>query len=222
MHQIFGNIRKDPENIFAMARPTAVIVAGLGEEGKLRAVDLAWSVRQAVIAYAQRLAEHAEGAPVGFELASALAGSGGSGISAGGSAQAIVQGVYDANLKLRENGWPQVNQLILVEIYLDRASDAWRALEVQATAAPQQLKIACSVESGAGALRRSLDSSYRGAAYDFISAVTGQRADGEAVITYNLDTRRARTEDLVEQRAGVQVAGRRVAGRRVAGKKKRA
>ena len=40
-----------------MARPLAVIVAGLGEEGKLRAVDLVYTVRQAVIAYAQRLAE---------------------------------------------------------------------------------------------------------------------------------------------------------------------
>ena len=40
-----------------MARPLAVVVAGLGEEGKLRAVDLVYTVRQAVIAYAQRLAE---------------------------------------------------------------------------------------------------------------------------------------------------------------------
>ena len=41
-----------------MARPLAVIVVGLGEEGKLRAVDLVYTVRQAVIAYAQRLAEN--------------------------------------------------------------------------------------------------------------------------------------------------------------------
>jgi hypothetical protein len=50
-------VRKDPNNVLAMARPVAVIVAGLGEEGKLRALDLAYTVRQAVIAYAQRLAE---------------------------------------------------------------------------------------------------------------------------------------------------------------------
>ena len=43
--------------MLAMARPLAVIVAGLGEEGKLRAVDLVLTVRQAVLAYAQRLAE---------------------------------------------------------------------------------------------------------------------------------------------------------------------
>ena len=46
--------------MLAMARPLAVVVAGLGEEGKLRAVDLVYTVRQAVIAYAQRLAEKRE------------------------------------------------------------------------------------------------------------------------------------------------------------------
>jgi CHAT domain-containing protein len=204
-HQIFGNIRKDPENVLAMARPLAVIVAGLGEEGKLRAVDLAWSVRQAVLAYAQRLAEQSAGAPAEFEIATTLLGSGGSGVSAGSAAQAIAQGAYDANVKLRENGWPQIGRLLLVELYLDRASDAWRAIEVQATATPHQLKLVGPVQSGAGALRRSLDSSYRGAAYDFISVVTSQRADGEPTITFNLDTRRARTEVRAQQTQGTLV-----------------
>ncbi|HZW75984.1 MAG TPA: hypothetical protein VFF43_20705, partial [Caldimonas sp.] len=72
--QIFGNVRKDPNNVLAMARPLAVIVAGLGEEGKLRAVDLVFTVRQAVIAYAQRLAEKEGGAPAEFELAATLIG----------------------------------------------------------------------------------------------------------------------------------------------------
>ena len=93
----------------------------------------------------------------------------------------IAQGAWEANQKLHDSGWPQVGRLILVEFYLDRASDAWRALQVQATAAPNQLKVVGFVKSGAGALRRSLDSSYRGAAYDFISASTGapleRRAD---------------------------------------------
>ena len=93
----------------------------------------------------------------------------------------IAQGAWEANQKLHDSGWPQVGRLILVEFYLDRASDAWRALQVQATATPNQLKVVGFVKSGAGALRRSLDSSYRGAAYDFISASTGapleRRAD---------------------------------------------
>ena len=204
-HQIFGNVRQDPDNVLAMARPLAVVVAGLGEEGKLRAVDLAWTVRQAVIAYAQRLAEQPSGAPAEFELAATLIGSGGTGISAGSAAQSIAQGAYEANLKLRENGWPQLGRLVLVEFYLDRASDAWRAIDVQATAAANQLKLVGPVEAGAGALRRSLDPSYRGAAYDLVSAVTSQRADGEPTITYNLDTRRARTEVRAQQTQGTLV-----------------
>ena len=197
-HQIFGNLRKDPDNVLAMARPLAVVVAGLGEEGKLRAVDLVYTVRQAVIAYAQRLAE-AESPPAQFELAATLIGSGGTGVSAGSAAQLVAQGAWEANRKLDESGWPQVGRLILVEFYLDRASDAWRALQVQATAAPNQLKVVGFVESGAGALRRSLDSSYRGAAYDFISASTGAPVNGAPTITYTLDTKRARTEVRAQQ-----------------------
>jgi len=193
-HQIFGNIRKDPTNVLAMARPLACIVAGLGEEGKLRALDLVYTVRQAVIAYAQRLAENETGAPAEFELAATLIGSGGTGINAGSSAQMVAQGTWEANQKLHDSGWPQVGRLILVEFYLDRASDAWRALQVQSTAAPNQLKVVGFVESGAGALRRSLDSSYRGAAYDFISATTGTPMNGAPTITYTLDTKRARAE----------------------------
>jgi len=192
-HQVFGNVRKDPENVLAMARPLAVVVAGLGEEGKLRAADLVYTIRQAVIAYAQRLAE-GESPPAEFELAATLIGSGGTGISAGSSAQMVAQGTWEANQKLHDGGWPQVGRLILVEFYLDRASDAWRGLQVQATASPNQLKVVGFVTSGAGALRRSLDSSYRGAAYDFISASTGAPVGGAPTITYTLDTKRARTE----------------------------
>ena len=202
MHQIFGNIRKDPDNVLAMARPLAVIVAGLGEEGKLHASDLVYTVRQAVIAYAQRLAENENGAPAEFELAATLLGSGGTGVSAGAAAQLVAQGASEANQKLHDGGWPQVGRLILVEFYLDRASDAWRALQVQATAAPNQYKVVGYVESGAGALRRSLDSSYRGASYDFISAVTSGTASGEPSITYTLDTKRARTEVRAQRAQG--------------------
>jgi CHAT domain-containing protein len=198
-HQIFGNVRKDPNNVLAMARPLAVVVAGLGEEGKLRAIDLVYTVRQAVIAYAQRLAEKEGGAPAEFELAATLIGSGGAGISAGTAAQLVAQGTWEANQKLHESGWPQVGRLILVEFYLDRASDAWRALQVQATAAPNQLKVVGFVQSGAGALRRSLDSSYRGASYDFISATVGKPENGAPTINYALDTKRARTEVRAQQ-----------------------
>src|SRR4030095_11457733 len=104
------------------------------------------------------------------------------------------QGTWEANQKLHDNGWPQVGRLIMVEFYLDRASEAWRALQVQATAAPNELRVRGFVQSGAGALRRSLDSSYRGASYDFISAAVGKPENGAPTITYTLDTKRPRTQ----------------------------
>jgi hypothetical protein len=56
-HQIFVNTRMNPESPRRMPRPRAVIVVGLGEEGKLNATDLVHTVRQAVIAWAQRSSE---------------------------------------------------------------------------------------------------------------------------------------------------------------------
>ncbi|MEO8056898.1 MAG: CHAT domain-containing protein [Burkholderiales bacterium] len=200
-HQIFGNLRKDPNNPFVMARPQAVIVAGLGDEGKLRASELVYTVRQAVLAYAQRVAE--QGGEAQFELAATLIGSGGKGISPGSAAQLIAQGAFEASQKLQQGNWPQLSRLILVEFYLDRASDAWRSLQVQATAAPNQLELVGLVSSGDGALRRSLDSSYRGAAYDLISALSGPAdKNGQPTIEYVLDTRRARTEVRAVQAQG--------------------
>jgi hypothetical protein len=50
------------------------------------------------------------------------------------------------------------------------------------------------VETHTGGLPRPVDASYRGADYDFISAITGRGMDGSTSIQYTLDTRRARTE----------------------------
>ena len=194
-HQIFGNARENPDNPFEMARPQAVVVVGLGEEGKLKAADLVYTVRQAVLAYAQRLSETLGGAPAQFEMAATLIGSGGSGITPGSSAQLIAQGAIEANSKLRECGWPQLSQLVLVELYLERAAEAWRALQLQEQAAPNRLKLLGKVGFGPGAIRRSLDSSYRGAAYDFISALHAPGDDlANPCISYKIDTKRARTE----------------------------
>lgn len=202
-HQIFGNQRKNPDNALEMARPAAAVVVGLGEEGKLRAVDLVYTVRQAVLAYGQRLSEQEGGAAAQFEMAATLMGSGGTGISAGSAAQLIAQGALEANLKLHDGGWPQLGRLILVELYLDRASDAWRALQLQELAAPNRLRLDGRVRSGPGALRRSLDSSYRGAAYDFISALPVDGGDpANPCITYTLDTKRARTEVRAQHAQG--------------------
>ena len=192
-HQIFGNLREDPDNVFDMARPLAAVVAGLGEEGKLSAKDLVYTVRQAVLAYAQRVADQDADATQ-FEMAATLIGSGGTGITPASAAQLIAQGALEANLKLQDSRWPQLGHLMLVELYLERAGDAWRALQLQEVTAPNRLKVVGKVQFGPGALRRSLDSSYRGAAYDFISALTVDMDAKQRCIAYTLDTKRARTE----------------------------
>lgn len=202
-HQIFGNHRNNPENPLEMARPMAAVVVGLGEEGKLRVPDLVYTVRQAVLAYAQRLSELEGGAPAQFEMAATLIGSGGTGITAGSAARAIAQGALEANQKLQLSDWPQLSQLTLVELYLERAGDAWRALQLQEAAAPKRLKLVGKVQFGPGAMRRSLDSSYRGAAYDFISALHVPGGNSAIpCIAYKLDTKRARTEVRAQHAQG--------------------
>ncbi len=201
-YQVFGNRREDPSNVFDMARPQAAIVVGLGEEGKLTAADLTYSVRQAVLAYSQRLAEAGESRSGSFELAATLLGSGGTGTTAGSVARHITQGALEANAKLKQVGWPVLGELTLVELYLERATDAWRALQLQHQAAPGRIDVVGRVRSGTGALRRSLESGYRGSAYDFISARTVDMTAEQRCISFTLDTRRARAEVRAQRAQG--------------------
>jgi CHAT domain-containing protein len=193
-HQIFVNHREDPANPLALPRPPHVVVAGLGPEGKLDSTQLAQTIRQATIAWALRVAESPGEDAAHFQLAATLVGSGGSGISPGTSAQAIAQGVREANGKLAQGGWPQVSQLHLIELYLDRATEAWSALRLLTLASPEHYALSPTVQAGLGPLRRPLDSGYRGTGYDYVSAVTEKDEHGEPHIVYTLDTQRARTE----------------------------
>lgn len=210
-HQVFMNHNTDRDNPWRLPRPQAVIVAGLGEEGKLRAADLLHTVRQAVLAWAQLAI--ADRTNREFELAATLIGSGGSGIAVGQSAQVIVEAVREANDRLAESNqriatinedrrkknkrpldeWPTASHIFLVELYLDRAREAWSALKVQASA-KAGYNITEVIQTGQAALPRPIDSGYRGADYDFMSAVSGTDELGEAVISYTLDTKRARSE----------------------------
>jgi hypothetical protein len=197
-HQVFVNASADRENPWRLPRPEAVIVAGLGQEGALHPAALVDTVRQAVIAWVQRKAEQqraagSQGVPVVLDLAATLLGSGG-GIEVARSAQLIAQGVREANERLARGDWPRVGHLQLIELYLNRAGEAWRALRLQAQATPGAYVVTDAVKEGSGALRRPLDDGYRGAAYDQISAVTGTSAHGEAAIAYTVNTRRARSE----------------------------
>ena len=193
-NQVFANRSTDADYPGRIPRPEAVIVAGLGGEGELRAVELVQTVRQAVIEWSQRESEKPLGGASTFELASTLIGSGGSGISAGQSAQLIAQGVREANERLAEIDWPIVGHLHLIELYLDRASDAWRSLQVQAGSTPSHYVVTSTIQSGKGAMRRPLESGYRGADYDLISAISDLDSSGNPLIAYTLDTKRARTE----------------------------
>lgn len=193
-HQVFINNRQDPDSPLALPRPPHVVVVGLGSEGKLKSTSITQTVRQATLAWAQRVAEAPGGGPTQFELAATLIGSGGTGISVSTSAQALAQGVREANEKLDAGGWPRVSHLHIVELYLDRATDAWNALTLLCASAPDHFTLTPTIVSGVGALRRPLDSGYRGTAYDFISAVTESDDSGEPSIIYTLDTQRARAE----------------------------
>jgi tetratricopeptide (TPR) repeat protein/pimeloyl-ACP methyl ester carboxylesterase len=208
---VFDNPSPDPAGAEQqlIPRPKAVVVVGLGEEGKLKTAELSYTVRLGVLSYAERLREqHARRASEApslehFAIAATLLGSGGTGISVGNAALAIVQGVIDANTKLKELGWASVGMLTLVELYLDRATDAWRVLAMQAEATPDKLKIDEVLKLGEGRLRRPLDSSYRGATYDFISVQHVKGMDSAyPAITFSLDSKRARTEVRAQQAQG--------------------
>jgi hypothetical protein len=79
-HQAFVNSRPDLERGIFLPRPKAVVVVGLGEEGKLQALSLVSAVRQAVIGWAQRLAEDKGHRSRQFSLATTLIGTGGAGV----------------------------------------------------------------------------------------------------------------------------------------------
>ena len=196
-HQVFLNTRENPDNPWQLPRPKAVIVVGLGEEGSLRSPDLVSTVRQAVIAWSQRLAEESN-VPDLFSLAATLIGSGGVGVTVAESAQLIAKGVQEANERLDDDEdkkrWPRVEHLNLIELYLDRATEAWRALNLQAASSPASYAMTGPIEKGEGGLPRLLDAAYRGAPYDFISVTSGEAGPGESRISYALDTTRARTE----------------------------
>ncbi len=207
--QVFINSRVADDDVSRLPRPSGVIVVGLGPEGKLTPEALVRSVRQGVIAWAQRVLE-AEGRSVSrFDLAAVPIGSGGSGMSGGQSAQLILRGVLEANQLLRsiragespsdgvalaDACWPSVRRLVVTELYLDRAADALRALKIQGDASGDAVIVESVVECGGGGLERPLESGYRGAQYDLISAVDSYDAERRLIINYTLDTRRARSE----------------------------
>ncbi|HRO59498.1 MAG TPA: CHAT domain-containing protein, partial [Burkholderiaceae bacterium] len=116
------------------------------------------------------------------------------GIDPGGSAQAVAAGVAEANRRLQRAGWPLVGRLHLIELYLDRATEAHRALTMLAESRPGEFSIGPTIETGTGPHRAPPEGNYRGAGYDFVTAVERGDSRGLPLIEYTLDTRRARSE----------------------------
>ncbi|NRF65821.1 CHAT domain-containing protein [Aquincola sp. S2] len=191
-HQVFVNRFGQPGDPFVLPRPEAVIIAGLGAEGQLRIRELCDTVRQATIAYAQRVAESAAAPTTGFELAATLIGSGGTGISAGSAARAVATGVREANARLARHGWPLVRELRLIELFLDRATEAHQALRMLASARAADFQLHPVVRQGSSPLRRPPGYGYRGSPYDLISVT--QAASERAPLEFTLDSRSARNE----------------------------
>ncbi|MBF8753630.1 DUF7379 domain-containing protein [Pseudomonas guariconensis] len=191
-NQVFMNIAANGLNPLQLPRPEAVVVVGLGPEGKLSSTELMETVRQGVLAWAQRLAEQYRGAPVQFEIATALIGSGGAGMSPGQSAGLIAQGVRNANIKLRQKAWPTVSHLHLIELYLDRATDAWGAVQALGASRPMEFQVTPLIKRGTGWLRRPLEGGYRSTRYDLISVVAQVDENQLPMIAYTLDSQRAR------------------------------
>jgi hypothetical protein len=197
--KVFRNTRLPADNPWQLPRPAAVIVVGLGQEGDLRATGLKNAIADGMVAWALHAEEHLSDV-TSLRLAATLIGSGGLNFSAGQSAQLIVQAAIDANARLEAVDVPEgakhpplVENLILVDLYLDRASDAWRALSEFQLGDSAAFQLEPLIAKQAGALDRHLDSSYRGSSYDLIIA-TWEQAGDNASIRYRVDTRRARSE----------------------------
>ena len=200
--QIFLNTQRDALNPWRPPSPRSVVVVGLGEEGALHEAGIASAVRQGALAWSMRAAEDPAQAGAELELAATLLGSGGIGITAAAAAGAAARGVHEANQRLQSGGWPRIQRLTLVELYLDRASEAWQSLRLLCGASPQAYTLIDSIQFGTGALRRRLDGGYRGADYDLISITQGARADS---LAFAVDTRRARTEVRAQMTQGTLV-----------------
>ena len=196
-HAVFRNASKG-DNPLQMPRPEFAVVVGLGDESELKGNKLLDTVRRGIVAWSRHQSARSGGAPAQLDLAATLIGSGGTGITPGQSAQMIARAADEANQVLAECGWPLIAGLTFVELYLDRASEAWRALQLLAAASDSRWEVGDEVQRGSGALRRSLDASYRGADYDLISAEI-HGAGIAAQIAYTLDTRRARSEVRAQQ-----------------------
>ena len=188
---MFENTAADASGLASFPRLPAAIVVGLGDEGRLRSSELVYAVRTGIVAWAERQSR-LPSPPGRFDLAATLIGSSSGEVSVSHSAQMIVQAARAANEQLATQGWPRLGHLQLVELFHDRACEAWRALRLQPDAAVERVG---SVGALPGSLRRSL-SGYRGVTHDSLTALlnspSGAPPGDELTIAYTLDSQMSR------------------------------
>ena len=201
-HQIFGNAARGSRQRARRWRArTPSIVVGLGEEGKLRAADLVYTVRQAVIAWAQRAGRSSDGAPAAVRARGDADRQRRHRHHAGSAAQLIAQGVREANEKLHGQrlaaGRPPDAGRALPrsrERGLARAAGAGDGGAEPAQGGRQRRRRAparCAARSTRATAAPTTTSSARS---------TGRRRRRRRrCIAYTLDTKRARTEVRAQQ-----------------------
>lgn len=106
------------------------VIVGLGKPGNLTAPQLTVTIEQGVINYILKLWHHnsargnAAKAPATTGMSSLIIGCGYAGLSIENSIKAIIQGVYNANAKLRSlklENVPVIEHLEFIELYEDKA-----------------------------------------------------------------------------------------------------
>ncbi|WP_213998598.1 CHAT domain-containing protein [Arsukibacterium sp.] len=170
-YQIFVNRRQNPANQLAYPKPVAAIVVGLGDEGELTPAVIRRTVQAGVIGYCLQQ----ERQTTQVELAVTILGSGGI-LAVSQSVQALVQGVLDANEKLRQLAVQRqhrpvahVSKLLIIEQFHNRALEAWHTLHDWVTlnqALP--LELTTQLQNGQNGISQPVEGHYRSVKYDLL------------------------------------------------------
>ena len=209
-YQVFVNQQQNPANLLSYPKPLAAIVVGLGDEGELTPEIIRHTVQTGVIGYC--LQQDRQTTEV--ELAVTILGSGGI-LSVNQAAQALVQGVLDANEKLQQLAMQhqnrpiaRISKLLIVEQFHNRALEAWHTLQEWIKLNPAlPLELAAQLTNGNNSVSQPVEGHYRGVNYDLLRICArplyqqsvAANPDNTAMpcyllLEYALFTRRARSE----------------------------
>ena len=176
------------------------IVIGLGRVGELNSAKLQATVEHGIISYVHALVERGANYPAQIVTTFLLVGSGPGGMLIEDSINAILRGVIKANqaLILCYPNTAQIDNIEFIELYLDRAIQAARALQVsqENEEFEKLLRIDPLIHSLEGGLQRVVYSVYE--QLDWWQRVQIVLQDNGALCFTSL-VKRARAEDTVLQ-----------------------